>query len=210
MFKRFMLMMVAVVMLYAFAAFPVQAQTPEQTERHAIAALAKWVQATTNNKVSSYEAEKIVKYAYEYGKQHNVDPLIVLSIMRSESTFRHKVSAKWGSKGLMQVIPYWHRDKIRGRDIFRHSVNIDVGTQILDQCMEKSNDNVRSALFCYRGAKDKKYVAKIENTHKTLRAHLAESQFIDEQPVTVTQTFSKGRLFSTDQHLAYLATHTKV
>lgn len=199
MFKRFMLML-AIAFTLIGAAMPVAwAGTPEHSETR-VTALARWVQAVTKEKVSFLDATKIVKTAYQYGKTHNVDPLLILSIIRSESTFNRKASARHGSRGLMQVIPFWHRDKIRGRDIFNTEINVDVGTQVLDKCLEKGKGIVRAALFCFRGAKDTKYVAKIASTHQEMRRYIVEYEYTNEQPITSTLAFDKGRIYSESEH----------
>lgn len=167
-------------------------------EQQTITALSQWVTTSTKETVPVSEAAAIVKAVYQYSKEHNVDPLLLLSMMRHESGFQKKAKSRGGAKGLMQVIPYWHRDKIKGRNIFDTAVNIDVGTQVIDQCLVKYNDNVKQALRCYSGGANSKYYLRIANTHKQMRSHLVEYAILNERPVADTLAFGKPRIFTED------------
>ena len=154
----------------------------------------EWI-PTVNKNVSKAQAETIVLHVFKEAKRHKIDPLLLLAIIRSESTFYSNAKSNKGARGLMQVLPRWHRDKIRGRNINDIGVNIEVGTMIINDCLKKHNDNVNRALGCYLGAYSAKYVAGISKTHRELKQLLTTQMFVREQPITVLSDFNKPRQY---------------
>jgi hypothetical protein len=100
--------------------------------------------------VPASEAEKIVKAVNEYSKKYRVDQTLIYQVMQVESTFNPKAVSPHNAKGLLQVIEYWHRDKIAGRNIYDIDTNIDVGTQILREYMDRFKSTT-AALQAYVG-----------------------------------------------------------
>ncbi len=107
------------------------------------------------------QAVKIVKAVYKHAFDQEVDPDIIFKIIQIESTYNPK--ARGGpSVGLMQIIPYWHQDKIQGRDLSSIDTNVEVGIRIFKEYLEKSNGSVRRALWRYNAsAKKKQYAEKV-------------------------------------------------
>lgn len=173
--------------------------TQERAEQQSILALSEWVGVTTKNAVPARDAVSIVKTVYRTAKRHNVDPLLILAMTRHESGFRTKAKSHAGAKGLMQVIPYWHKDKIRGRNIFDTAVNIEVGTKIIDDCLYKHKDNVKRALNCYSGGAGIEYYQRIASSHKQMRQHIVAHAILNDRPVMDTVAFGKPRLFTPDE-----------
>lgn len=153
-----------------------------------------WIPSVNKN-VSKVQADTIVRQVFLEAKRHKIDPLLLLSIIKAESTFNVGAKSTSGARGLMQVLPYWHRDKIRGRNINSIDVNIEVGTTIINDCLIKHNDNVNRALGCYLGGGSGKYIAKIAKTHKELKQTLVQQMFVREQPVTILSDFNKPRQY---------------
>ena len=120
-----------------------------------------WVRESTNLTISNLDATKIVKEAYANAYSKNIDPILVLAVMRNESNFVIKAKSKDGSRGLMQVIPYWHKDKLAGRDPLVLETSIDVGTWVLRDCLVKHKSNVLNSLSCYSGGGGKVYHNKV-------------------------------------------------
>jgi soluble lytic murein transglycosylase-like protein len=91
---------------------------------------------------------------------HKLDNKLLLSVAYVESKF--DVKARNGSSvGLMQVHLRYHRDKFKGASVFNPYANMFVGAQILKECMNKMDNNVKKALRCYNGDGDKNYPAKV-------------------------------------------------
>lgn len=117
--------------------------------------------AQTKGKVSAAQATKIVSAVYKYSMVYDIDPNIIFRIMQVESMYRVRAKpANGNSTGLMQVIPRWHRDKIKGRDLFNIDVNVEVGTRIFKDCLTRTNGNTRAALWCYNASSKKKQYAQ--------------------------------------------------
>lgn len=120
-----------------------------------------WIVEHTKGKVPYAQAVKIVKAVHKHSFDHHVDPDIVFKIIQTESTYDPK--AKGGASiGLMQVIPYWHKDKIKGRNLYDIDTNVEVGVRIFKEYLEKSNGNIRKALWRYNASdKKKQYAEKV-------------------------------------------------
>src|SRR3989304_2544251 len=65
-------------------------------------------------KVASDATEQLVGGAFDAGQQVGVDPLLILAVMAVESRFNPIAESVRGAKGLVQVIPRFHQDKVGG------------------------------------------------------------------------------------------------
>lgn len=165
----------------------------------------QWI-SSVNKNIATEEAQTIAWHVFEQAKRHKIDPLLVLSIIKSESTFYKNAKSHMGARGLMQVMPRWHRDKIKGRNILDISVNIEVGVTIINDCLKNHSDNVRRALRCYLGGDSSKYIQKISTTHRELHRALLLDMFEKERNVHYLASFDKPRQYH--ETLAQLETNT--
>jgi soluble lytic murein transglycosylase-like protein len=108
-----------------------------------------------------------VATAYHAGNLYSVDPVLVLAVMAIESRYNPVAESFMGAKGLMQVIPKFHLEKLSshgGEDaLLDPEVNILVGTQILREYYRRLGD-LESSLQMYGGALDdptSQYAAKV-------------------------------------------------
>ena len=101
--------------------------------------------------ISQTEALRVVNIVYKEAPKHGLKPELVLGVIATESSFRRSSESGANAKGYMQVIPYWHQDKIKGRDIWNTQVNIEVGTAYLAECINKRG-SYSGGLACYNGA----------------------------------------------------------
>ena len=131
---------------------------------------AQWIVKSTKNRVSLSKAQKIVDAVYTYTKDTNIEPTFILGMIRAESHFNHKASNSYGARGLMQVVPRWHRDKLKGQDPFDVYVNVRVGVQVYEDCLEKFKSEKR-ALSCYSGGAGAHYQKRIAQTKSDLSTH---------------------------------------
>jgi soluble lytic murein transglycosylase-like protein len=108
-------------------------------------------------KVALEAAERLVGAAFSAGHRIGVDPLLVLAVMAIESRFNPIAESEMGAKGLMQVIPKFHPEKLAefgGESaVLEPQANIAVGTQILREYIRKAG-SVESGLQLYAGAAD--------------------------------------------------------
>jgi soluble lytic murein transglycosylase-like protein len=130
-------------------------------------------------KVALDATEQLVGAAYEAGSRLGMDPLLILSVMAVESRFNPIAESVMGAKGLMQVIPKFHQDKLEehgGEDsVFDPMTNILVGTRILKDAMRRGG-GIMPGLQLYAGAFGddgqlyaQKVIAEKERMQQTLR-----------------------------------------
>ena len=98
----------------------------------------------------------ITHAAFTAGRVRGVDPMLVLAVAAVESKFKtHAVNPLTGAKGLMQVVPQWHQDKIVnvGGDpsLLLIEPNIAVGTAILADYLDAEDGDLDGALARYLG-----------------------------------------------------------
>lgn len=107
-------------------------------------------------------AIQYAKWIHESSSKYGVDPVLVLSVMKTESNF--DPSAKSGKQaiGLMQVIAKFHPEKVNPAELKNPKKNIEVGTQILREYRDISRSDTE-ALLRYNGSLGKKssYAKKV-------------------------------------------------
>lgn len=118
-------------------------------------------------RIAQEAASLYVGTAYYAGALHSVDPLLVLAVMAIESRYNPVAESLVGAKGLMQVIPKYHLEKLSQHGgehaLLDPEVNILVGTQILREYQRRLGD-LEPALQMYAGALDdtaSQYSAKV-------------------------------------------------
>lgn len=106
-------------------------------------------------KVASDATEQLVTAAYDAGQQVGLDPLLILAVMAIESRFNPIAESVVGAKGLMQVIPKHHQDKLEehgGEDaVLDPMTNILVGARILKEYI-RNTGSIEAGLQYYNGA----------------------------------------------------------
>jgi soluble lytic murein transglycosylase-like protein len=118
-------------------------------------------------RVSDQAVAGYVSLAYQAGGQHSIDPLLILAVMAIESRYNPVAESSMGARGLMQVIPKYHLEKLLDHGgepaLLDPAVNIVVGTQILREYQRRFRDT-ETALQMYAGALDDastQYAAKV-------------------------------------------------
>ncbi len=108
-------------------------------------------------RVASDATAGFVATAYQAGSVWKVDPLLILAVMAVESRYNPVAESNMGAKGLMQVIPKFHAEKLtehggEGALLDPH-INIQVGAQILREYLRRFGET-ETALQMYAGAFD--------------------------------------------------------
>jgi soluble lytic murein transglycosylase-like protein len=118
-------------------------------------------------RIAETAALGFVATAYHAGKVHSVDPVLILAVMAIESRYNPVAESTMGAKGLMQVIPRFHLEKLLDHGgeeaLLNPEVNIHVGAQILREYTRRLGDQ-ELALQMYGGAFDDptaQYAAKV-------------------------------------------------
>jgi len=95
--------------------------------------------------------------AYRAGGEHSVDPLLILAVMAIESRYNPVAESSMGAKGLMQIMPRYHLDKLVEHGgvqaLLEPEVNIQVGARILREYLRRFGET-ETALQMYAGAFD--------------------------------------------------------
>ena len=136
------------------SAGPIQArgETPLDLEQRAVTEFIAQRYRVADSAVAGFVAT-----AYRAGARHSVDPLLILAVMAIESRYNPVAESTMGARGLMQVIPKYHLEKLLhhgGEEaLLEPEVNIVVGTQILREYTRRLGD-VEAALQMYAGALD--------------------------------------------------------
>jgi len=132
-------------------------------------------------KVAYDATEGLVGEAFDVGRHVGLDPLLILAVMAIESRFNPIAESVMGAKGLMQVIPKMHRDKLEehgGEDaVFNPATNILVGARILKEYIRRTG-SLEAGLQQYAGALSdtsgqyaEKVMAEKERLRQTLQRY---------------------------------------
>jgi len=139
-----------------------EAATPLDREQRAVIDYIARRYRVADSAVSGFVAA-----AYRAGGEYNVDPLLVLAVMAVESRYNPVAESSVGARGLMQVMPKFHLDKLAAHGgepaLLEPEVNILVGTRILREYQRRLGDT-EAALQMYAGSLDEptaQYAAKV-------------------------------------------------
>jgi soluble lytic murein transglycosylase-like protein len=137
-------------------------ETPLEREQRAVTEYIAKRYRVSDAAVGSYVAA-----AYRAGAQYSVDPLLILAVMAVESRYNPVAESVVGAKGLMQVMPQFHAEKLADHGgeeaLLEPEVNIQIGAQILREYQRRFRDT-EAALQMYAGAFDEptsQYAAKV-------------------------------------------------
>jgi soluble lytic murein transglycosylase-like protein len=164
----------AVASLDATASEPAQpAVSPEAARTDQVQrALASYL--ARRYRVAPEPLEELVHAAFAAGRLSGIDPLLVLAVISVESRFNPIAESDYGARGLMQVVPRFHLEKLAvhgGEDtILNPMTNILVGTQILDEYIGRAG-SLEAGLQLYAGAADdpnRGYAQRVLAEHQRL------------------------------------------
>src|SRR5262245_8310319 len=158
------------------------AESPIEREQRAVTEYISKRYRVADQAVAGY-----VSLAYQAGSQHSVDPLLILAVMAIESRYNPVAESNMGARGLMQVIPKYHLEKLLDHGgepaLLDPAVNIAVGAQILREYQRRFRDT-ETALQMYNGALDDvttQYAGKVLAEKARLDALRAKAR----QPLSV-------------------------
>lgn len=108
-------------------------------------------------RVSPEAVLPVFEVAELIGKERRIDPLLILAIIGIESGFNPFAESTMGARGLMQVIPRFHMDKVPvgagSRHLFDPAVNIQVGVRVLEEAIRRRG-GLTAGLQYYAGSSD--------------------------------------------------------
>ncbi|MSQ18695.1 MAG: lytic transglycosylase domain-containing protein [Betaproteobacteria bacterium] len=110
---------------------------------------------STTFRIAPEAAAELVAAAHAAGRIVGLDPILLLAVMAVESRFNPIAESDMGAKGLMQIIPKYHLDKLATHGgeaaVLDPWVNILVGSQILREYASRGG-NLATGLQQYNGA----------------------------------------------------------
>jgi soluble lytic murein transglycosylase-like protein len=105
--------------------------------------------------IAAEATEPIVAAAYRAAREVALDPLLVLAVISVESRFNPIAESVMGAKGLMQIIPKYHRaklDEFGGEEaVLDPESNILIGARILQEYVYRTG-TLEAGLQFYTGA----------------------------------------------------------
>ena len=131
--------------------------------------------------------DKILTYA----RQNQINPLLIISIMRKESSFNPEINSVVGAVGLMQIVPptaSWVAEKIELSDysLTNPEDNIEIGSWYLKYNHQRYNDNSLLAVASYN--------AGTSNVNAWLNRYDLEDRdrFVEQIPFPETKDYVEG------------------
>jgi soluble lytic murein transglycosylase-like protein len=105
--------------------------------------------------IANEATERMVSAAYDAAHQVGLDPLLLLAVISVESRFNPIAESVVGAKGLMQIIPKYHRAKLEGlggeQALWDPEANIHLGALILQEYVYRTG-TLEAGLQYYNGA----------------------------------------------------------
>ncbi len=105
--------------------------------------------------IAAQATGRMVQAAHRAAREVGLDPLLVLAVISIESRFNPIAESAMGAKGLMQIIPKYHRAKLEalgGEDsVLDPEANIMVGARILQEYVYRTG-TLEAGLQFYNGA----------------------------------------------------------
>jgi hypothetical protein len=105
--------------------------------------------------IAAEALERVVATAHTAAGKAGLDPLLVLAVIGVESRYNPVAESPMGAKGLMQIIPKYHRATLgeHGGEqaVLDPRTNILVGSRILQEYVERTG-SLEAGLQFYNGA----------------------------------------------------------
>ena len=125
---------------------------------------------------------KMMPTIIDAAKKHEVNPMLLVSIIQVESSWNPKAVSNKGACGLMQVIPKWNPKRDGSvytcKELKKPKLNIMVGAKALRKWNKRSGGNTPLAIcaynagnICFKRIKTK-YLRKVETVFYSLVAHM--------------------------------------
>lgn len=103
-------------------------------------------------------------------RRYTISPFLLLAVIAVESGFDRFAISVVGAKGLMQVLPSQHRDRVlRTFDLTDARTNVRIGSEILQNYIRAADGNLENALYRYSGGA-RGYARRVVDHMSTMKA----------------------------------------
>jgi Transglycosylase SLT domain len=103
-------------------------------------------------------------------RRYTISPFLLLAVIAVESSFDRFAISVVGAKGLMQVLPSQHRDRVlRTSDLTDAHTNVRIGSEILQNYIRAADGNLENALYRYSGGA-RGYARRVVDHMSTMKA----------------------------------------
>jgi soluble lytic murein transglycosylase-like protein/outer membrane protein assembly factor BamD (BamD/ComL family) len=134
-----------------------------------------------------------IKKAIQESSQYNLNPYLILALMRQESAFNKKVVSSAHAIGLMQLLPTTATRVARSMgtkppdqdDLKKPEVNIQLGVKYLSGLLNDFEDNIIFALASYNAGPSK------VKQWMDIRSNLRSLEFMESIPYKETRNYVK-------------------
>ncbi len=136
---------------------------------------------------------KFNEHVFKYSTDNNIDPYIVFSVIKAESSFNPNALSKKNAMGLMQLTEKtakWGAESIKMEkfstdDLYDPETNIMLGCWYIGQLMKEFNNNMDLVIAAYNGGSG--------NVKEWLndRNYSKSGYSLDKIPFTETERFVK-------------------
>jgi soluble lytic murein transglycosylase-like protein len=113
------------------------------------------VDARSKNSDDSFDPSELSRHIVRLSQEYDIDPLLVLAIIKVESGFKPRARSCVGAIGLMQVMPIVLREagsdvKVLSRDeLYDPYKNVLLGIHYFTSLKDKYGNNLQNALAAY-------------------------------------------------------------
>jgi hypothetical protein len=105
-------------------------------------------------------------------RRYTISPFLLLAVIAVESSFDRFAISVVGAKGLMQVLPSQHRDRVlRTSDLTDARTNVEIGSEILQNYIRAADGNLENALYRYSGGA-RGYARRVVDHMSTMKTDL--------------------------------------
>jgi hypothetical protein len=142
-------------------------------------------------KLDNSYASQVASAFITASRRHGVDPLLLMAVAATESSFNHSVGNPGGGHdpmkpyGIMQVAGRYHTDLFPGGAVKATSVgeNVDIGARVLKEYLQNERGNERRALLRYNGSLhvSDKYFQRVNQLKRRLLRGLMAQREIDSE-----------------------------
>ncbi len=142
--------------------------------------------------VSSYALRMIFPLEHldliqKYSQEHQIDPVLILSLVKQESGFDDKALSPAGAAGLLQLMPATASDvdsKIERADLTTVETSLKLGVKYLKNQLQRFNGNIVLALAAYNAGP-----MNAEKWSREISSKRGVIEFIDSIPYRETREY---------------------